>query len=277
MPSIRLALAIALLLCVVSHQVAAAQLRTLRRRLAAVVAAFSELEDTPAPAAAPWQVLSAEDDEADAKLYTRAVMPAHTTVATEDVQTRANGACAREAGLLCPGAHSGYGRVAACLQRRIEREDRHARVVRQVSPACRREVRLIIDRQVTPSGGTASALRAARLADAARLCELPSAGASAALLLPRRVVACLRESKAKLDWQCREAVFADQLAAAWDYTHDWPLHDACVGDVARFCGDVPRSPGSVMACLHDRRSMVRLEPVLQAVASDSHFCIGTHM
>ena len=228
-----------------------------RHPLAAAFSAFDELEAVIGPvaaAAAPYA-----DDDNGSQFYKRMDMPAHLTVATVDIHPRgAKDTCAREIGLFCPGAHSGYGRIADCLARRVAKEDRHERFVKQVTAACRTEVASFVSQQQQPAGPRDAAVLQACASDAEHLCEFRAdAPEAAGGLLPRRVHACLREHHAQLSGQCGDEVAATQRAAAESVAADWPLKEACSADAQKLCQGIKDANGLLHRCLRKSRSSVR--------------------
>jgi hypothetical protein len=130
--------------------------------------------------------------------------------------------CTSDAARLCPGVEPGAGRVLACLRGRPA----------ELSSPCKLAVE--------PTGQAQAELAQACKAPAERLC--PGASGVAAL-------ECMRRRYADLPQACQDAMWAAQ--EKYDQ-----FKSICAGDLDRWCKEVPRGEGRLIACLRTRASQL---------------------
>eukprot|EP00899_Mesostigma_viride_P022799 jgi/Mesvir1/3703/Mv14989-RA.1 len=67
-----------------------------------------------------------------------------------------------------------------------------------------------------------------------------------------RVLACLRDKRVSLSWDCQEELFRQEVENADDFRLDARLHRECSADKAKFCKDTPEGY-KTKDCLEDHR------------------------
>jgi Golgi apparatus protein 1 len=174
-------------------------------------------------------------------------------------------ACARDRHAFCGTVPPGKGRVAACLEAH--------RLEDGFSAACRTEFEAMmearaLDFRLDP------ALRAACDADIVATCGYALDEKDTVPDDDPIVTACLQDHRDELtSADCRAAVRAVIARASADARFDVgsedadPLADACAGDRARHCADVPPGSARVVRCLQDARA--RLAPACAASLFDA--------
>jgi len=130
--------------------------------------------------------------------------------------------CTADAARLCPGVEPGAGRVIACLRGRTG----------ELSASCKLAVE--------PTGQAQAELAQACTAPAERLC--PGTSGVAAL-------DCMRLRYADVPPACQDAMWAAQ--EKYDQ-----FKSICAGDLDRWCKEVRRGEGRLIACLRSRASQL---------------------
>ncbi|HVP59868.1 MAG TPA: cysteine rich repeat-containing protein [Myxococcaceae bacterium] len=124
-------------------------------------------------------------------------------------------ACAADVARLCPGVKPGGGRIDRCLQDKGDQLSEgcvaHLAQVQEVHEACR--------------------------ADAEKFCNDVPPGHG-------RLAVCIQAHEAELSQPCR--AYLQQARARYK-----EVHEACRGDAAKLCSNVPPGRGRVAVCLHE--------------------------
>lgn len=178
---------------------------------------------------------------------------------TGDVDT--TGPCQEDIQIFCPSVKPGAMQVAECLSNQIADEtEGRSEFTAQVTEACKQAI-LAVKMQLVTNINFDVKMSAACKDDAASVCKYTES-----LEYPAKVIACLREQKARLSGKCQTQVTNAQLAAAEDYRLDAQLYEACKPDAENVCGDVEAGTGRINACLRNHRPQVRTRSPSQFLA-----------
>ena len=168
---------------------------------------------------------------------------------TGDIDT--SGPCSEDIQIFCPVVKPGSAHLAECVSNQISDEkEGKSEFTAKVTEVCKADVlkfKMDISTNINLNVEMATACKA----DAANFCKYTKD-----LDFPGKVIACLREKKAKLSGKCQNKITAAQLAAAEDFRLDAQLYDACKADAANVCKDIAAGSGRVNACLRENRPKV---------------------
>lgn len=149
----------------------------------------------------------------------------------------AEDACAEDVQRLCPDVKVGGARVTRCLRDRLD----------SVSAACRAK----LDAEALEARRQVEAFGRACRADVGQYCAGVEPGRG-------RVLGCLAQHQLELSSPCQAEL--NRLSEA--RRRIAALREACAGDVANLCPEVPPQAGQLLACLQANEA--RLSPACSA-------------
>eukprot|EP00884_Botryococcus_braunii_P009912 jgi/Botrbrau1/18922/Bobra.177_2s0076.1 len=169
---------------------------------------------------------------------------------TGDVST--TGDCAGDIDNFCGEVKAGVSRLADCLSKQLEEEEKGNVQGKKLTEACKKELadfKIDLGTNINKNLPLAEACKD----DAAKLCKDEDATD------PGAILPCLREHKDGLSKPCSEEVFKTQLEAAKDFRTDADLYAACDPDAKTLCADVKPGEGRIQACLRDKQAKLSWE------------------
>lgn len=69
-----------------------------------------------------------------------------------------------------------------------------------------------------------------------------------------RVIRCLESNREKLSLNCRATLFDEEQKFSENIDFQYPMKQACLKEIDRFCKDVPHGNGRVIRCLQDNKT-----------------------
>jgi Golgi apparatus protein 1 len=72
-----------------------------------------------------------------------------------------------------------------------------------------------------------------------------------------RVIRCLQNQREKLSVVCRATLFNEEARFSENIDFQYPMKQACLREIDRYCKDVPHGQARVIKCLQVRESNVQ--------------------
>ncbi|KAF8068300.1 hypothetical protein HT031_001987 [Scenedesmus sp. PABB004] len=83
-----------------------------------------------------------------------------------------------------------------------------------------------------------------------------------------RVIRCLHNNREKLSGLCRATLFDEEVRFSENIDFQYPMKQACLGEIERFCKDIPHGNARVIRCLQENKGAKDFgRPCLKEVAA----------
>ena len=93
--------------------------------------------------------------------------------------------------------------------------------------------------------------------DRNKFCQNVEAGSA-------RVIRCLQDHRAELDFQCKSTLFDQEVRMAESIDFNIPVKKACTKEIGTFCKDIPTGNAKVMECLEENVNKADMGGVCKA-------------